>query len=161
KELPPLEAALLSQYPDVRKLAVDALIKKHTAPAQALLVKALADADKDVRQLALGALVGEDARGPLTTALASPHADVRVRVARALARHGDTAALAPLLALATAPEPPERERVADWQALAESALEGVAELGDPSALGPLVPLLQSNKPSLRKPAARALAWAAL
>jgi ParB family chromosome partitioning protein len=168
KELPPLEAALLSQYPDLRKLAVDALIKKHTAPAQALLVKALADADKDVRQLALGALVGEDARGPLTAALASPHADVRVRAARALARHGDTAALAPLLALATAPEPrsvvagsPDPATTADWQALAESALEGIAELGDSSALAPLVPLLQSNKPSLRKPAARALAWAAL
>jgi ParB family chromosome partitioning protein len=161
KELPPLEAALLSQYPDVRKLAVEALIKKHTAPAQALLVKALADADRDVRQLALGALVGEDARGPLVTALASPHADIRVRAARALARHGDTSALAPLLALATAPEPPERERKADWQALAESALEGLAELADPSALAPLVPLLQSDKPPLRKLAARALAWAAL
>src|SRR5262249_52757777 len=86
KELPPLEAALLGQYPDVRRLAVEALIKKHTAPAQALLVKALADASKEVRQLALGALVGDDARGPLTQALASPHADVRARAAQALAR---------------------------------------------------------------------------
>ena len=69
KELPPLEAALVSQYADVRKLAVDALIKKHTAPAQALLVKAVADADKDVRQLALGALIGDDARAHLVAAL--------------------------------------------------------------------------------------------
>jgi ParB family chromosome partitioning protein len=161
KELPPLEAALLAQYPDVRKLAVDALIKKHTAPAQVLLVRALADADKDVRQLALGALVGEDARAPLVEALASPHADVRVRAARALARHGETAALAPLLALATAEEPAEKERKADWQALAESALEGLAELGDPASMAPLLPLLHSTYPSLRKLAARALAWAAL
>jgi ParB family chromosome partitioning protein len=161
KELPPLEAALLSRYPDVRKLAVDALIKKHTAAAQALLVRALADADKDVRQLALGALVGEDARGPLVEALGSPHADVRVRAARALARHGETAALAPLLALATAPEPPERERQADWLALAESALAGLAELGDPASMTPLLPLLHSPHGSLRKLAARALAWAAL
>ncbi len=63
KELPPLETALHAQYPDVRKLAVDALIKKHTKASQALLVKALADTDKDVRQLALGALVGENAQG--------------------------------------------------------------------------------------------------
>jgi len=162
KELPPLEAALLSQYADVRKSAVDALIKKHTAPAQALLVKALADADKDVRQLALAALVGEDARGPLVAALASPHADVRARAARALARHGETSALAPLLALATAPEPPESSpQRADWLALAEYALEALAELGDPAALAPLVPLLQSKLPSLRKLAAKALAWAAL
>jgi ParB family transcriptional regulator, chromosome partitioning protein len=161
KELPPLEAAQLSQYADVRKLAVEALIKKHTAPAQALLVKALADADKDVRQLALGALVGDDARDPLMAALASPHADVRVRAARALARHGDSAALAPLLALATAPEPAERERQADWLELVESALEGLAELADPDALASVVPLLQSQLPSVRKKAAYALVWTAL
>jgi ParB family chromosome partitioning protein len=161
KDLPPLEAALLAQYPDVRRLAVDALVKKHTAAAQALLVKALADPDKDVRQLALGALVGADARGPLAAALANPHADVRVRAARALARHGDAAALPPLLALATAPEPPERERQADWLAAAESALEGLAELGDPSARAELVPLLQSRFTSVRRLAAGAVAWAAL
>ena len=161
KELPPLEAGLLAQYPDVRKLAVEALIKKHTAPAQVLLVKALADADRDVRQLALAALVGEGARGPLTEALGSPHADVRVRAARALARHGESAALAPLLALATAEEPAERERQADWLSLAESALEGIAELGDISALAALVPVLQSKQPTLRRLTARALAWVAL
>jgi ParB family chromosome partitioning protein len=161
KELPPLEAALASQYADVRRQAVDALVKKHTAAAQALLVRALADADKDVRQRALAALVGEDARGPLTGALANPHPDVRVRAARALARHGDPAALAPLLALATAPEPPERERRTDWLALVVAALEGLADLGDPSALGALVPLLQSEHASARELAARALAWCAL
>ncbi len=161
KELPPLETALLSQYPDVRKLAVEALIKKHTAPAQALLIKVLADTDKDVRQLALAALVGDDARGPLHEALASPHADVRVRAAQALARHGESAALTPLLTLATAAEPPERERQADWLALAVAALEGLAELGDPAALAPLVPLLQSGHASLRKGAAQALVWVTL
>jgi ParB family chromosome partitioning protein len=161
KELPPLEAGLLSQYADVRRQAVEGLIKKHTAAAQALLVRALADADRDVRQLALGALVGEDARGPLLEAVASPHADVRVRAAQALARHGAAEALAPLLALATAPEPAERERQADWLSLVQSALEGLAELGDPAALAALVPLLQSSHASVRRLAARALAWVAL
>jgi ParB family chromosome partitioning protein len=161
KELGPLETALISQYPDVRLLAVDALIKKHTAPAQALLLRALVDPAKEVRQRALESLVGDDARQPLTTALANPHADVRVRAARALARHGDGATLAPLLELATAPEPTERERQADWLALVESALEGLAELGDPQAMAPLVPLLQSRHASVRQRAAQALAWAAL
>jgi ParB family chromosome partitioning protein len=50
---------------------------------------------------------------------------------------------------------------ADWLALAEAALEGLAELGDPAALAPLVPLLQSPHAALRKQAARALAWVAL
>ncbi len=161
KELPPLEAALGSQYPDMRLRAVEALLKKHTAAADRLLVHALADADRSVRQAALEGLVGEDARGPLSEALANPHPDVRVRAARALARHGDSSALQPLLALATAPEPAEKERRADWLALAESTLAGLADLGDPASLAPLVPLLQSPHASLRKLAARALAWIAL
>jgi ParB family chromosome partitioning protein len=161
KDLPPLEVALTSQCTDLRLRAVEALLKKHTAAADRLLVRALADTDRDVRQRALEGLVGEDARGPLAEALASPHADVRVRAGRALARHGDAAALQPLLALATGPEPAERERRPDWLALAESALEGLAELGDPTSLAPLVPLLHSPHASLRQRAARALAWAAL
>ena len=161
KELPPLEAALLSQYTDLRRRAVEALIKKHTTAAQALLVKVLADADRDVRQLALEALVGEQAQESLSRALESPHADVRVRAARALARQGEAKALAPLLSLATAPEPAEAERRADWLALVESALEGLAELGEPRALVSLLPLLQSSQASVRRLAARALAWAAL
>jgi ParB family chromosome partitioning protein len=161
KELPPLEAALLSQFPDIRCQAVDALIKKHTDPAQALLVRAVDDVEKVVRQRALEALVGADAQGPLTAALASPHADVRVRAARALARHGSAAALRPLVALASAPEPQEQERRPDWLALAESALEGLAELGDPAALPSLTPLLRSEHATLRQKAAEALAWVAL
>jgi ParB family chromosome partitioning protein len=161
KEPPPLEAGLLSHYADLRRQAVEGLIKKHTPAAQALLVRALSDGDKEVRQAALGALVGEDAREPLTQALGSPHSDVRVRAARALARHGASAAREPLLALVTAPEPAERERREDWRALVESALEGLADLGDPAALASLVPLLQSSHASLRQLAARALAWVAL
>jgi ParB family chromosome partitioning protein len=161
KELPPLETALQAQYPDVRKLAVEALIKKHTNASQALLVKALADANKGVRQLALGALVGEDAQGPLTEALSSPHPDIRARAACALARHGAGSALAPLLALATAPEPQEKERRPDWMALVEQALEGLADLGEPAAIPSLIPLLRSEHASIRKLAARALAWSCL
>jgi ParB family chromosome partitioning protein len=161
KELAPLEAGLASQYTDIRKQSVDGLIKKHTPAAQALLVRALADREKEVRQLALGALVGEDARAALIQALQSPHADVIVRAARALARHGERAALAPLLRLATAAEPEQQERKADWLALAEEALLGLADLGDNAALGDLVPLLNSKHASLRKNAAIALMWVAL
>ena len=140
---------------------MDALIKKHTDPAQALLVKAVADADREVRQRALAALVGADAQQALTGALRSPHADVRVRAGRALARHGEQVALDPLLDLATEPEPDQAERKADWLALAESALEGLAELGDPRAMVQMLALLHSEQPSIRKLAARALAWTAL
>jgi ParB family chromosome partitioning protein len=157
KDIAPLEAALASRYPDARTLAVDGLIKKHTKAAQVLLVRALADGDRGVRLLALSALVDDDARGPLAEAMAGPHTDVRVRAAAALARHGDGAALQPLLALATAPEPREAERVADWRDAVEHALFGLAELADPAPLPMVVPLLDSPHAGVRKAAAAALA----
>jgi ParB family chromosome partitioning protein len=158
KELPPLEAGLLSQYADVRKQAVGGLVRKHTRAAQALLVRALADPDREVRQQALESLVSEDAQAALIEALASPHADVRVRAAGAVARHGSKAALPPLLALATAPEPNEKERQGDWMTLVLAALQGLAELGDVAALPHVTPLLNSKHAAIRKEAAATLAW---
>lgn len=158
KELGPLETALASQYADVRKKAVDGLIKKHTRAAQALLVRALADKDREVRELALDALVGDDVRPALADALKNPHPDVRVRAAVALARHGDRQVLEPLRALVTAAEPEQRERQADWQALVERAAEGLGRLGDPAALTDLLPLLDSRHPTLRQIGAKSLMW---
>ena len=150
KELAPLTAALGSQYADARKLAIDALVKRRTPQAQTLLVKALADPDRDLRQLALSALVDEDAVPALTEALESLHADVRVRAASALARHGDPAALRPLLDLATAAEPTEKERVPAWLDTTEAALAGLAELGDPAAVAPVRWLLGSDHARVRR-----------
>ncbi len=152
-----LEAALGSRYSDLRMKAVEGLVKKHTAAAQALLVRALDDEDKAVRRAALDSLVDADALPALTRALDNAHPDVRLRAAKALARHGDPKAFAPLLSLATAPEPEEKERQADWLKLAESALDGLGELGDPAVLPHLIPSLDSPHAVLRKEAAMALA----
>jgi ParB family chromosome partitioning protein len=155
-----LDAGLGSRHPDIRKMSVEALVKKHTPAAQALLVRALDDEERDVRLKALEALVAADARAVLAKALDSPHADVRLRAAKALARHGDRAALPPLLALASAPEPTEEERRKDWSDLVESALDGLGELGDPSSLPTIIPLLDSPHAAIRWQAARALTWVA-
>ena len=152
-----LEAALGSRYADLRMKAVEGLIKKHTATAQALLVRGLDDEDKAVRRAALDSLVDADALPALTRALDNAHPDVRLRAAKALARHGDPKALAPLIALATGPEPEEKERQAGWLVLAESALDGLGELGDPAALLHLIPALDSPHGVLRREAALALA----
>ena len=158
KGLELLEAALASRHPDLRKRSVDELIKKHTAGAQAILARAIDDEDRDVRLAAIESLVDADSLALLAGALANPHPDIRLRAAKALARHGDGRALGPLLAMATAPEPAEQERRDDWLKLAESALDGLGELGDPSALTHLIPLLDSPHPPIRQQAARALAW---
>lgn len=160
KGLETLDAALGSRYPDLRKVAVEGLIRKHSSAAQKLLARALDDEEQDVRLAALEALVEADTRPALTKAAESPHADVRLRAAIALARHGDPAALAPLLGLATAPEPAEAERKPDWERLAGSALLGLGRLGDASALTALIPLIDSPSAPIRQGAARALAWLA-
>ncbi|WP_435020871.1 HEAT repeat domain-containing protein [Tundrisphaera sp. TA3] len=152
-----LEAALGSRYSDLRLRAIEGLVKKGTAPAQTLLARALDDEEATVRKACLDALVDADAVPALAKALDNAHPDVRLRAAKALARHGDPRAFPPLLALATASEPDERERRAVWLALVESALDGLGELGDPAALSHLIPLLDSPHAPIRKHAARALA----
>ncbi|RUL87063.1 HEAT repeat domain-containing protein [Tautonia sociabilis] len=153
-----LDAALGCRHADLRAKAVAGLVKKHSASAQKLLLRAIDDEDRDVRRLAIDALVTDDARDALALALSGPHADVRVRAASALARLGDRAALGPLVALAASPEPPEAERRADWLALAAAALDGLAELGDPEAVVPALPLLDSPHAPLRQGASAVLCW---
>ncbi|AGA27678.1 HEAT repeat domain-containing protein [Singulisphaera acidiphila] len=155
-----LEAGLGSRHPDLRKRSVEALVKKRTKAAQALLVKAVGDEDRAVRLAALNSLVVADARPELVVALDNPHADVRLRAARALAGHGDGAALKPLIALVTEPEPLDVERKEDWTQRVESALDGLGELGDLAALTTIIPLLDSPHGSICAHAATALIWVA-
>ncbi|MCE9560946.1 MAG: HEAT repeat domain-containing protein [Planctomycetes bacterium] len=160
KEIPVLEVALTSRYPDARKLAVEALIKKHSKAAQQVLLKALADADREVRLLAVNALVDDDAKGPLKEAMKLDRSDIRVRAASALARHGDPSSYETLKELATAPEPQLKEYVSDWRDAAERALYGLGELGDTQALPHVLPLIDSSHSGIRKAAAMALLWIA-
>ena len=161
RDLEPLEAALRSRYADVRKRAVEALVKKHSKAAQALLAGAVSDEDRSVRLTALDALIGDDVRDALHGALRSPHDDVHARAAKALARHGDAGALKPLVDLVTAPEPEPAERKAEWAKLLDTALDGLALLGDPGSLPHITPLLNSTNADVRKAAAMALAWVAI
>ena len=156
KELEPLVAALGSRFADARLLAISALHRKHSRAAQAVILKAVADADAGVREKAVAALVDDDARGPLTEALAATHADARVRAAAALARLGDPAALPVLRALAFAPEPAEQYRRGDWLKLAELALGGLAALADMSVFDDLMMLIESKTDTLRAGASAAL-----
>ena len=114
KDLPPLEAGLASQYADVRLKAVEALVKKHTPAAQDMA--RYAPGGPGQGGAPAGARRAGRRRRPRASGRGAGEAARRRPCAGgpALARHGDAAALAPLLALATAPEPEERERQADW-----------------------------------------------
>lgn len=158
KDIAVLETALRSRFSDARKLAVEGLIKKHSKAAQQVLLQAVSDADQGVRLSAVTALVDDDAKALLKLATQNERADVRVRAAAALARHGDPAALPVLRALATAAEPEHKERGPDWLIVVVLALSGLAEFGAPDAQADAVALLDSPHPPIRKAAATALAW---
>ncbi len=158
KELLPLEAALKSRYPDARLLAIDALLKKHTKAAQAVILTALTDGTPEVRQAAVAALIEDDAKDALTKALAAEQPDVRVRAAAALARFGDPAALPVLKELAFASEPDDKLKVPAWKQLVEDALGGLTSLGDTSVFPDSLKLLDSPHADIRRPAAIALIY---
>ena len=156
KELPPLAAMLKSRYPDARLLALDALFKKHSKPAQALLQAAMADGIPEVRRAAISYLIDDDARDALHAGLKSELADVRTRAAMALAKRGDAAALVPLRELAFATEPQEPHLKATWAENVGLALVGLKALGDPSVFAELLKLLDSPHETIRHGAAQAL-----
>ena len=160
KEIAVLETALKSRFPDTRKLAVEGLIKKHSKAAQQVLLKVIDDVDRDVRLIAVNALVDDDAKAPLKEAMKSERADIRVRAAAALAKHGDPSTYPVLMALAETPEPQLSERVSDLLDATASALFGLGELGDPRALSIVLPLTDSKHARLRKAATHALVWVA-
>jgi len=144
----------------VRYRAVALLGGKSTAAAQELLATALDDDDEQVRTTALSAIIAKHAQEGLLAAFSSRHADVRVKAGRALARSGDAAALAPLMAFASAPRPEkhEEEATARWKQLVLSSLAGLAELGDPSATEQAAKLLEDTDEEIRVEAVQTLIW---
>jgi HEAT repeat protein len=161
RALEPLAAALRGRHADLRTKAAEALAKRKEPGARDLLVNALDDEERAVRQLAVGALLVAGESDALIQALGSRHADVRGRAAVARAVEGDSAALEPLLGLAAEKEPGPEATAEARQAWAERvvlALQGLAEMGDPRAQEPVALLLESKEARIRVAAAGALGW---
>jgi ParB family transcriptional regulator, chromosome partitioning protein len=153
-----LEASLKSRYADVRLMSVKELTERKLDEVEDLIVQALNDDDREVRQTAISALVTADATQLLVKAMDARHDDVRVRASVAVAGMGNAAAMEPLLALALAPEPELKDQQAKWLDHAVRALDGLAELGEPGALERIKPLVERKDAKLRQAAVRALVW---
>lgn len=152
----PLAHALSAEHEDVRHLGTSALATKRNAAARALLLRATNDTNWLVRATAISALTGDvDA---LTQAMQSEYADVRIRAAAVLARAGDEAAAAPLMAQLAEAEPDVADLEVLWRARVIEALNGLAELGHAPAAPLATGFIGSNQADLRRAAADALAW---
>ncbi len=156
-DLSPLDMAQTSDFADIRMAALLQLISRKTKSAQERIARFLDDKDRAIRVRALDALIDLEDKESLQCALSSPHREIQAGAAAARARHGDSAALAPLLDIIRSEMPREKEEKSQWTASVEKALEGLAELGNPGCTDDLIPLLQNPLPSLRKAASYALA----
>jgi ParB family chromosome partitioning protein len=159
RDVAPLARALVSPHADLRLEAAQTLARKSKgAEMRTLLVTALDDPDRAVRITAIDALEAAEAHAAVATAMASPHADVRVRAAEARAVDGDAAALAPLIAQVRTPRPEVSDLQGEWRDLTVRALRGIAALADPHAAADLTPLIDGPDADVRVAAAEALGW---
>lgn len=149
--------ALAGDHVDLRSAAAAAIRSRKEEGLDGLIFEALDDDNEAVRREALTTLLVID-HPQLSRALGSAHGDVRARVALARARHGDEAALEPLLTLATEARPEAADQVAAWRDRCLTALDGLAELAHPGAVAPLTKLLGHEDGSIRVKAAEALSW---
>ena len=157
KELGPLETALGSHYADARLLGVEGLVKRHSQAAQVVLARALADPDATVRITALRALADDDAMPQLLQALNSPHPDIRIGAATAVARHGNAAALPPLLAIVSAETAAAKSHGArNGSRTSRPRWKDCASWPSSAALPHIIPHLNTKSAGIRKEAARAL-----
>ncbi len=157
RDVTPLARALGCRHVDLRLEAARTLARKGKgADARALLVAALDDDDRQVRITAIDALEAAEAHDAVAGAMASAHADVRIRAAESRAADADPAALEPLLAQVRS----ETSKVdpGEWTDLTRRALRGLAELADPAAVPALIPLLDADDGDIRRGAADALGW---
>jgi ParB family chromosome partitioning protein len=156
----PAGQALLSPFADLRRAATEALATKPDAAALAQLATAMGDADAVVRRKALAALQAANDLDRLAEGLASPHADVKMAAAAALAEQGDARAAKVLSAQLAEPEPETTEAKQAWIDQTKSSLQGLAALAFKKASEPAAALLNHADAGVREAAADALAWLA-
>ncbi|MBI4702060.1 MAG: hypothetical protein HY744_13055 [Deltaproteobacteria bacterium] len=141
--------ALTGPHPSLKLLAIKELGSRPGKAVRELLARALLDPDPRVRRASAQALALADAYEILRGALRAPYADVRAQAALALARIGDRAAAAPLLALVTARGVPADVGPGQWRETMVVALEALAQLGDPAAHAAVCKLLDHPERSVR------------
>ncbi len=156
RDIAPILAGLQSTYSDIRLKATKNLISMSTAESQKALATVFNDGDREVRQLALGAIIDRDATELFAAAMSSKHDDVRIRAACARAAHGDPESRQPLVDVITQPEPEDREDQSRWQQKVIEALSGLGKLGDATTAEQITPLLEHRDASVRAAAADAM-----
>ncbi len=142
-------AALSDEDWAIREEAATILGSSKDPRAVVPLTRALRDADRAVREAAIGALslIGEPSVPALATCLADPALQVQESASGILASIADARVFSPLVtALGSR----------DWIVRMHAA-KGLGRIGDPEAVAALMPLLQDKVKAVREEASIALA----
>lgn len=158
KKIPPavLTAGMGSQFEDVRLKSVDELVKNLNSAARKMLLAALNDKSKAVRQQALNGLLQKGVNEVRSKAFISEYRDIRCRAAEIAAGFGDRDALQPLVELLAEKEPEETEKQKEWIATIQTALKGLGRLGVPEAMDHIHAFLAHKSSAIRSTAIEAL-----
>lgn len=134
--------------PHIRRYAAYLLGTRGDPGAIPLLIKALSDFDKGVREQAVLALsnIGKAAIVPLKNALDDPKWETRYRAVEALGKIADQQVVSPLIKALN----DERDHVRYM------AAKGLREIGDSDSLEPLAALLNDENEYVRMMAAKGL-----
>ncbi|WP_419662924.1 HEAT repeat domain-containing protein [Desulfosarcina variabilis] len=151
-----LTAGMDAEFEDIRLKTIVELVKHQDKPARKMLLKALNDKSKPVRQKALENLLKKGVKKVLSKAFASDYLDVRSRAAEIAAGFGDPDALQPLLDLLAERQPEETEEKKAWTDTIKTALSGLGRLGTPDAIDPVQPFLSHADCAIRSAAITAL-----
>ncbi|MGD9212938.1 MAG: HEAT repeat domain-containing protein, partial [Desulfobacteraceae bacterium] len=151
-----MTAGMDSQFEDIRLKTVEELVKYLNDATQKMVVNALNDKSKTVRQGALYGLIEKGVEEALSNALISKYHDIRCRAAEVAAGLGDKDAFQPLVDILAENEPKDSDKKKEWIVTIQTALKGLGLLGAPEAIEPVNVFLSHENNAIRSHAIDAL-----
>lgn len=155
-----LRAGLSSRHASQRIATIEEIASTRDAPRD-FIVDALDDDALDVRLSAVNALIREEDRALLARLLKTPHLDVRIEVAGALAKLGDDRCLSVLDTVGSRylerkKDDRESDELRQLNAVIDSVIAAYDALGSPRAWPMIRRFIALDDPNLRRQAASTL-----
>lgn len=140
-----LANGVVSSFEDVRWASFKLIKSKPSKESQQHLKRLLDDKDESLREQVLVTLIEKQNSKALIDALQSPHDDVKINAAYALARWKETKSFAVLNDYLQQEQPHKKHEKEHWYTLANIAMQGLASLGDTRAVDTLLSFINEPK----------------
>ena len=153
-----LEAAVHSQFVDMRRSVLEQVSKHSGISYQTHLETLLNDHDETIRESSIANIIIIGDKKMLLEALKSPYDDIQALSANALAKLGETESYDTLMRLLKKEKPRKKQHQEYWLQVTSNALKGLAYLQDKRAFAAVVDIIKGKEKQLLTPAIQALPW---